>query len=422
MSKSIKSLVAFGTAPWKSALPVLRLLGPAERAGVSVIFGNEGPEVDATRVFGADLVVIQRDFPRFALPFGQILEIARQQEKPVIYELDDLLLELPDEHVSYADLSVMQLPMIWALVEADAITVSTPYLQECLRIFNPNTWLLPNFLNDELWAFRPPQKDGLEAHAIVIGYMGGRTHAADLQYVQPALKQILDRYAGKVRLCFWGAEPPGELRSHPQVSWTPLDLQDYAEFARYFAAQNCDIFISPLVDDRFNQAKSAIKYLEYSALGVAGVYSRILPYESIVEDGVNGMLASTVDEWVLCLQKLIEDPDLCRELGQSAQRTVQQGHLLSQHVDLWEAAYRNAKDLVRKRDQAYIERLRVVSKAAQQMQDSFFQLDREKVALSEELFLKTGELEGVYQSNSWQLAKKIQQIRNWLAPLGSKRA
>jgi glycosyltransferase involved in cell wall biosynthesis len=421
MKDGLKSLVAYGTAPWQSALPVLRLLGPAEAAGISVVYGNEGPDVDPDKVFAADLVVIQRDFPRFARPFGLVLQNARQQGLPVIYELDDLLLDLPEEHVSYPDLSVMYLPMIWAMVEADAITVSTPYLAERLSIFNPNTWVLPNYLNDQLWTFQSPHGNDSQDDPIVIGYMGGQTHRADLQYVLPALKRILDSYARRVRLCFWGGEPPSALRSHPQVSWTPLDIQDYAEFARFFAAQRCDIFICPLVDNRFNRAKSTIKFLEYSALGVAGVYSRILPYESIVQDGKNGLLASAIDEWVLCLQKLVEDPDLRLELGWAAQRTVQQGHLLSQHAGLWEAAYLQAKRLVRQRDQNYFERISLVSEAAQQTQESIQELEREKVAFSEEVILKTAELEAIHQSQSWRLATKIQQLRERLAPPGSRR-
>jgi glycosyltransferase involved in cell wall biosynthesis len=417
----IESLVAYGTAPWQSALPTLRLVGPAERAGLKVTYGNDGPNVDTDKVAEADLVVIQRDFPRFALPFGEILQHARRQKKPVIYDVDDLLIDLPEGHLSYPDLSVMQPAMLWAMNEADAITVSTPYLQECLKFFNPNTWLLVNYLNDDLWTFSLPSRAVKDNEPVVIGYMGGKTHSPDLHYVLPALERILEVYSHRIRMRFWGGEPPRQMSDHPLVSWTPLDMQDYGEFARYFSAQSCDIFISPLANNRFNQAKSAIKFLEYSALGVPGVYSRMLPYESIIEDGENGLLASSMDEWVQCLSKLIEDPSLRHDLGESAQRTVRQGHLLTQHAGQWRVFYQQSRDLVYERDKAYYDRVAAYSRANHQVQERYFQLDREKVTFSEQLSLKSAELEEVYRSHTWQLLKRIQRVRRRLIPPGSWR-
>lgn len=416
----IRSLVAYGTAPWQSVLPTLRLVGPVERNGIRIVYGNNGPDVDPHKVTQVDLVVIQRDFPRFVLPFGQILHLARKQHKPVIYEVDDALLDLPEGHVSYSDLSMVFLPIVWAMSEADAITVSTPYLQGYLKIFNHNTWLLPNYLNDDLWTFSAPTRRGGAGDPVIIGYMGGRTHSADLDSILPALERILEIYGSRIRLRFWGGQPPDGLRVNPLVSWDPLDIQDYADFASYFSTQICDIFICPLVNNRFNQAKSALKFLEYSVLGVPGIYSRIVPYENIVEDGENGLLASGIEEWVECLVKLIEDPELRFELGRAAQRTVQQGHLLSQHAELWGKVYRQARDIVFERDDEYYEKIAAVSKAAQQMHERYIQLEREKVAYSEGVTLKTAELEAIYQSHSWKLVQKFRQLSQRLFPAESR--
>ena len=99
------------------------------------------------------------------------------------------------------------------------------------------------------------------------------------------LLRLLDDYGPGIGFRFWGVQPPAELLEHPGVTWVPLNILDYAEFANYLVQQKCDIFIAPLLDNLFNRCKSQIKFLEYSVLGVAGVFSRLEPYKSVITDG-----------------------------------------------------------------------------------------------------------------------------------------
>ncbi len=119
----------------------------------------------------------------------------------------------------------------------------------------------------------------------------------DLETIVPVLERLLSRYGNGLRLQLWGIGIPQGLSECPNVGSVIPGLVNYAEFAAYFSQQDCDIFIAPLIDNQFNRCKSAIKYLEYSALGVPGVYSRLSPYSSVVKHGENGFLASTLEEW-----------------------------------------------------------------------------------------------------------------------------
>ncbi len=68
----------------------------------------------------------------------------------------------------------------------------------------------------------------------------------------------------------------------------------------------------------FNKAKSNIKYLEFSALHIPGIYADLEPYNKDVVRGSNGFLATTYDQWIGCLRKLITDPVLRAEMGDKA--------------------------------------------------------------------------------------------------------
>ena len=432
MDKAIPSrpetIVLYTADPHESAMPVVRILGPAQLAGLRVILGNRGPQVDTHKVAEADVVIIQRDFPRFALACAAIFEAAQAQGKPVVYETDDLLLVLPTGHFSRKDISDALLPILWAIVEADLITTSTPRLLEYLEPFNPKIRVLPNYLNDQVWSLPDKRGDWPSGESVCIGYMGGQSHLGDLASIQPALESILTTYQDHIRLKFWGVRPPEELLQHAEVEWIPLELQDYGAFARYFSQQTCDVFIAPLEDNLFNRAKSAIKYLEYSALGVPGVYSSIPAYGAVIVDGQNGFLASSQQDWETNLASLINHPDLRKQVGAAAQKTIRENWLLSQHADQWPQAYQQATQNARTSQPQRSERIQAVAQAASQIQTRHHELDAENQQLHRDLEAQStlakhlqSQLDEIYQSRSWQMLQKLHRLRHRMVPPDSLR-
>ncbi len=104
MPDAVRSLIvaAYTPDPWESACPVLRLTGPCTAAGIPLLRGSqwEGNTLQVTleAVNEADVVVIQRDFPRFWENYESVVACARGRGLPVIYDLDDLLFGLPETH------------------------------------------------------------------------------------------------------------------------------------------------------------------------------------------------------------------------------------------------------------------------------------------------------------------------------------
>jgi processive 1,2-diacylglycerol beta-glucosyltransferase len=447
-------VVAFTPYPWTHALVTLRIVKPLQLAGIQVLHGNEKSLASLENISLADAVVIQREFVDNLELYEKIITRARQEDKPVIFEIDDLLLELPDSHpdrsINYYTPSLFSI--LRAIVEADLVTTTSPYLEAYLRPFNPNTRMLPNYLDDTTWKM-PARRETPEPAAdhrnyysapIVIGYMGSNTHLPDLQMIAPALEDLLNRYQEKLSLKFWGGEPPPGIRQHPNVSWIPLEIPDYAQFADYFSEQKCDIFIAPLVDTPFNRSKSPIKFFEYSILGVPGIYSRIPPYEDVIHHGQNGFLASTTDEWISCLENLIENPSIRFNLGQCAQQDVEEKWLLSGHTHEWRTVYGELFTRPRKRvfdnNPLSSPSIQVFVHVASQVRDWQNKLNRQLIQKDQVIFdlqKRIGEQEQTIQalrnaageghpnsetnSRTWRLAKKIQSVRLFLIPEKSRR-
>ncbi len=326
------------------AMSMLRILGPADASEMKVLRGVQAGQAHPERVAEADIVVLQRDFPRDLDNYEKIIRLAADLHKPVVMDMDDLLFELPADHPDRIthEFTESLLPMLQAVMEADLVTVTTPTLRDYLLPFNENIKIIPNYLNDYLWSLRQPVGDEAGERTVTIGYMGGHSHRPDLLYVQPALQNILDKYRPRVSFRFWGIEAPPGLAEFSQVDWYPPRSYLYQDFADYFLTQAVDILIAPLVDTLFNRCKSSVKYFEYTALGAPGVFSRLPPYEQVITQGVNGFLAGTLEEWEQSLSRLVEDQALRHAIAVNAQDEVRSHWLLSQHAGELKMTYASA--------------------------------------------------------------------------------
>ena len=328
--------IAFFSYDDQDALATLRLLGPAKMAGWEILRGYDFDDgrVHVERVDPADLVFIQRDFCRDYDTYNKILDLLERQKKPFLIDLDDNLFEIPADHPDrmigyYVD---ALLPVYQAVMDADLITVATEPLREYLLPFNTNIKVIPNYLDDSVWKISPPVPRSDQKGKITIGYMGGNTHRPDVRMLVPVFLQLLEKYPGRIEYHFWGIEAPPEVEYHSRVDWYPLLFDRYDKFAAAFGEVEADIMVAPLCDNRFNACKSCIKFLEYNAAGLAGVYSRVTPYADVIEPGKDGLLASTTDEWVAEISKLIEIPSLRTQLVENAQIKIRREWLLSANL------------------------------------------------------------------------------------------
>ncbi len=210
-----------------------------------------------------------------------VIDVMSSSGIPFIYDLDDDLLahaERPDASIHYEQ---YKLPIKSLLKAASIVTVSTPQLSKIYGGIARQVEVFPNMLSDRLWTTAPiPRKhDGF----IRAFYMGSATHDADLDMILSALNNISISYPN-FRLTIVGvSQNSDKLR---QFSWIeqidpPSKMKPYANFVPWMReiAARCDFAIAPLVDNHFNRCKSDLKILEYSALGLPIVASKLPQYE-----------------------------------------------------------------------------------------------------------------------------------------------
>lgn len=177
---------------------------------------------------------------------------------------------------------------------------------------------------------------------LVIGWQGSTTHDVDFKMALPALQRILAEYPNTV-LRLFGSVPASIKGMLPEsrFEWSKgVAFEFYPATLKYL---NFDIGIAPVTDSQFNRAKSNIKWLEYSALGIPSVCSSVYPYAMSIEHGETGFLASNDDEWYRSLKALVESAELRQRIGRAAFDYVWREFATDVRVPAWERAIAEAR-------------------------------------------------------------------------------
>lgn len=293
----------------------------------------------------AEIVIVDRSWrPDLTGDLAlSLIEAVRQTGAKLLYHLDDdLLATSANALFTAAQLEGIQL----LLREADAIMVSTPILAQRIAPHNRRVLVVPNALDERL-LIRALRHGGspFRADKLRLGYMGTRTHDADLRLILPALAEVGRTAECPLELQVIGGAGLEDtwalLRELPfPVRQIDPPSAEYPHFMLWFTGfVHWDVALAPLLATPFNQCKSDVKFLDYSALGAAGIYSRESIYAESVIHRFNGWLAAnTTDEWSLALSTLIGDTALRRELAANARRQLYEERVLVQRSPDWIAA------------------------------------------------------------------------------------
>lgn len=209
---------------------------------------------------------------------------------------------------------------------AHLVTVSTEPLAEVMRRYNPNVVVLPNHVDGRIFDLERPHRDRL-----TVGWAGGDSHLKDWEMVAPRLRRFLSRNPD-VEFHSIGANYQIANKIKGRHTGWSADLFDY------YRTIDFDIGIAPLIPNQFNRSKSAIKALEYSALGIPVIASDVEPYQAFVIDGVTGFLVSKDHEWEARLRDLTHDEGMRLEMGAAAKQHARKWSI-DEGWKLWRDAY-----------------------------------------------------------------------------------
>ena len=244
----------------------------------------------------------------------------------LIYDLDDDLLNIPRDHPEAAILRPRAKLVARMLGHADTVWVSTEALRQTV---GAKARMVPNGLDERLWA-APPVQAKRSWGGMRILYMGTTTHEADFAIVEPALIRLQREFAGRVSIDLIGVTARGDLPPGiNRIAPASHAIVSYPGFVDWITRQSWDVGIAPLADTGFNRAKSAIKALDYAALGLAVLASDVPAYRNSSAE----LVGNTEAEWFAALAGLVRDPSRRLAEAQAAQRIFLDNGTLAAQVN-----------------------------------------------------------------------------------------
>ena len=302
-----------------------------------------------TQLLEADAVLICR--LEASYPLLRWIASARRFGLPVYYDIDDLLFDpqhCPPAFSSYGGTLSPALHRRFRLdvclyseaIEAcDGLIVSTDTLAARWRELRPDwqrpLWVLPNLAPPELLQLarppRPPQGGPLQ----IVFASGTTAHKqAWQQELAPALAQLLERNPQLYLLLLGHVPLPPVLLPHA----ARVRCRPFSSYRAYLAQlAEADLGVVVLEPGVFTDAKSAIRWMEFSLLGLASVLSPTATYRQLLEPGRDALFARGTPQWIDSLQQLIDQPGQRQALAARAHTRALQQFAPGQADAFWSA-------------------------------------------------------------------------------------
>jgi glycosyltransferase involved in cell wall biosynthesis len=290
-----------------------------DNAYVAALYG--GPKVGAGNIISAywrrlgalrrrlkyDVIWLEKE----ALPWLPTwLEIARLEGLPYVVDYDDAWFHRYENHW----LSPLLGHKIDAVMRvARTVVAGNDYLARRARQAGArHVEIVPTAIDLDRYADQPEAGPG---RALTVGWIGIPLNAHYLMMIEPAVRAVSE--PTPVELHVVGAPVPATFAGIPAASFPWTEDTEISRIAQF------DVGVMPLHDTAWERGKCAYKLLQVMAAGKPVVASPVGANRQVVQHGINGFLADTVEEWTEALRKLA-DPALRQRMGAEARKTVEE--------------------------------------------------------------------------------------------------
>jgi glycosyltransferase involved in cell wall biosynthesis len=259
---------------------------------------------------------------------------------PYILEYDDAVFHYYNLHLNRIVKAVLGRKHSMLMSGAKLVIAGNDYLATCARHLGAKrVKVIPTVIDLERYPdqIHPHKRTPLSSPCV--GWIGQRITG---EYLVP-YKNIFNRLYGEGKAQFSAIGIDAQLFGLPMKSIPWSEESEVADIASF------DIGIMPLVDEPFERGKCGYKLIQYMACGLPVVASPVGVNCQIVEHGVNGFLAETLEEWEQALMLLVADADLRQRMGMAGRLKVEQKFSLQvtapKLIELFrDASHMNAKE------------------------------------------------------------------------------
>ena len=192
------------------------------------------------------------------------------------------------------------------------VSCGNDYLAKHARQFSDNVVVNPTTIDTE-GHHNVVKTTGSEK--ITIGWTGTHSTIKYLETLIPVLTKLEQEFEFNF-VVIADRRPDFSLKSLKYIPWSKeTEIQDLFKI---------DVGLMPLEDDKWANGKCGFKALQYMALGIPAIVSPVGVNTKIVDDGVNGWICESAEEWELRLREILNRNVLLTDCSTAARMKIEQ--------------------------------------------------------------------------------------------------
>lgn len=237
-------------------------------------------------------------------------------------DYDDAVFHNYDQHGAWLVRAWMHNKIDWVMQHSALVTVGNSYLlNRAIQAGAKKTELLPTVVDIRRYSL----KKEFRPNELVIGWIGSPTTEKYVLDLEPVFRS-LSKIPG-ISLMLINA--PGRENLDFGI---PVNRMDWEEEKETEQLLHFDVGIMPLPDTPWERGKCAYKLIQYMASGLPIIASPVGMNAEVVQDGVNGFLASNPEDWKEAFLRLYHNANLRKSLGQEGRKMVEEKFTLAHNL------------------------------------------------------------------------------------------
>ena len=276
-----------------------------------------------------DLVFIHREAAPMGPPFFEWY-LARVLRKRIIYDFDDAIW-IPntssENRLINPFKAFWKVPMIcrWS----EVISAGNNYLSSyAADNTEAKVLTIPTVVDT---AYRYNKFKEHKPGKTNVGWTGSHSTLKYLDRLLPVIRKLQDEEEFTF-LVIADKRPEFKLKDWQFVSWNAgTEIEDLIKI---------DIGLMPLPHDVWSEGKCGFKLIQYLALGIPALADPVGVNRDIIDQGLNGFLCATDDDWYQNIKTLIHNKNLRKDMGLQGRHKIEREYSIhsiqSRFLDLFE--------------------------------------------------------------------------------------
>lgn len=281
----------------------------------------------------ATVIIVQREASPVLL---DNIRLWRSQGKAVIFDIDDLLIEVPSFLKTHSHYQTVAPFIKQALGDVNHVTTTTDRLLRELSAYTSNVSTTPNRSHHlGRSAFHGDDRNS------PIRLLIAATDTVRLDFIYTALCKVLSLSDLRIEILAIGNTV--DALKQAGISVKPTPILSYTEFLDFVSHLDDAIGLIPLDASRFSSCKSPIKFLDYAACGIPSICSDVPPYSDIITNGKNGLLVqNNSDTWAEAILSLAMSAEQRRKIASAAHLSAENTQSRIDTAAAWQFAIESA--------------------------------------------------------------------------------